>query len=149
MTRIATRTVWPGTTEERELRRMQKIGHQFVTEWRAGKHGESGWFEIVKDGTRLRDRWIWAEKHLADREPALEWLRAEIAGTIILASVADGRQSAASQSWFNLAAAQDDYAEGWYFDPECLQADGWIEVEGTTQKTKTKPARKWQGWKKA
>ena len=33
-------------------------------------------------------------------------------------SFAEGRNSRASQSWFNIAAAQDDYAEGWYFDPE-------------------------------
>ena len=60
-------------------------------------------------------------------------------------SFAEGRNSRALQSWFNIAAAQDDYAEGWYFDPECLQRDGWEMVTG---KTNNDPPRKWTGWRK-
>ena len=143
-----TPTKWPGTTEQRELRRVQKIGKQFVIEWRAGKQKNTGWFEIVKDGTRLRDRWIWADGHIPDQSPALEELRAEVAGQIIVASLADGSQSAASQAWFTMPAAQNDFAEGWYFDDECLEADGWIRAEGKTKATDTAPSRKWTGWRK-
>lgn len=143
-----TPTKWPGTTELRELRRVQKVGKQFVTEWRAGGHKKTGWFEVVRDGTRLRDRWIWADTHIPDRTPELEELRAEVAGLIIVETFADGSQSAGSQSWFNNAAAQDAYEEGWYFDHECLADDGWIVAEGTTKATDTSPARTWKGWKK-
>ena len=146
MSTTATTTKWPGTTEQRDLRRVQKTGLYFMTGWRAGTHND--WFELVKGRTRLRDRWIWAEKHLTDQAPALERLRAEVAGTIILARFADASQSSASQSWFNLIAAQDDYAEGWYFDDECLEVDGWIQTEGTTPASGNQKATTWKGWRK-
>lgn len=148
-TSAAGATKWPGTPEERELRRVQKVGAEFMTEFRAGKHTDekkgSGWFPLVRDGTRLRDRWIWIGKHLDDKRPELERLRAEIAGTIMVESFAHGQNSAASAHWFEKAAAQDDYAEGWYFDPECLEFDGWQVVKGTTQDN---PPREWTGWRK-
>ena len=148
-TSAAGATKWPGTTEERELRRVQKVGDEFMTEFRAGKHTDagdsSGWLPFIKKRTRLRDRWIWADKHLPDQRPELERLRAEVAGTIMVESFADGSNSVASVHWFEKAAAQDEYAEGWYFDDECMLFDGWEIVEGTT---KDDPPRKWTGWRK-
>ena len=141
-------TKWPGTTEERELRRVQKVGHQFMTEWRADPASVADWMKVIKDETRLRDRWIWSEKHLPDTTANLEALRAEVAGLIMVNSFETGTNSSLSQRWFRAAAEQDEFAEGWYFDHECLETDGWTVTEGTTKKTETTPARKWIGWRK-
>lgn len=125
------------------------IGAAFVTEWRTVPKKMAEWMKIIKDETRLRDRWISAGKHLLDTSAPLELLRAEIAGQIIVNSFANGTNSVLSQRRFNAAAAQNDFAEGWYFDDECLKGDGWIVTEGITEKTETKPSRTWTGWKKA
>lgn len=118
-----TTTQWPGDTAKRELRRAQLVGTVYVSRLYAGKH-DPALHERIRKETRLRDRWIWAEKHLETRGEGLDLLRAEIAGSLIVQEIGASKQQ--SLDWFEAAAALDDWAEGWYFDHECLPEDGWI-----------------------
>ena len=144
-----TPTKWPGTLEERELRRVQKVGLQFMTEWRAEPASVAHWMNVIRKETRLRDSWIWTKKRLTDTHAKLEALRAEVAGLIMVNRFKTGKSSSHSQRWFVAAAAQDDLAEGWYFDDGCLVDDGWIVTKGTIEATDSAQARNWTGWTKA
>ena len=147
MTTAESPATWPGTLEDRELLRAQKIGEAFMVELRAGKHTQtkegSGWLAIFKERTRLRDRWIWYPTGLKDQTADVETFRAESAGTIMLATFADGTNSHIASHFFDLAAPQRDYTEGWLFDPECLEYDGWQRMIRTIDGT---PPQKLSAW---
>ena len=130
---------WPGTQAERELRRAQLSGGALVSAWRAEPAELAGWIPVIRERTRVRDRWLWASRHLPDEK--LDKSRAQVAGDAMLSGFADGSLSQASAHWFDAAAQTDDWAEGWLFDEECLRADGWVE---TTGEANGKP---WRGWR--
>ena len=131
---------WPGTKEVRGLRRAQLIGWAFILIWREKPDEYAKWIRVIRERTRVRDRWLWASRHLPDE--TLDKSRAQVAGDIMLSVIADGSLSQASVYWFNAAAQTDEWAEGWLFDEECLRADGWVE---TTGEANGKP---WRGWRR-
>lgn len=133
-------TRWPGTPEIRERRRAQLIGEALVSAWRADPGRHANWIAVIREGTRLRDRWLWSSVYLKDTE--FDESRAQVAGDVLLSAFAAGSQSQASVSWFNAAAKTEEWAEGWLFDEECLRADGWGEATG---KENGKP---WRGWRR-
>ena len=131
-------TQWPGTLEQRELRRAQLIGKAWVSARRADPGNK--WIAFVLERIRLRDRWLWSPMYLKDTK--LDESRTQVAGDALLSAFADGSQSQGSASWFNTAAQTDEWAEGWLFDEECLRVDGWVETTGQTEDGKT-----WHGWR--
>ena len=133
-------TQWPGTLEQRELRRAQLIGKAWVSAWRAKPDKHANWIPVIRERTRLRDRWLWSSVYLEDTK--FDEGRAQVAGDAILSAFADGSQSQGSVYWFNAAAPTDEWADGWLFDEECLRADGWVETTGQTEDGKT-----WHGWR--
>ena len=130
---------WPGTLEERELRRAQLLGKAWVAAWRAASGEYADWIPVFRERTPLCYRWLWASVHLKDTK--YDESRAQFAGDSLLSVFADGSNSAASVFWFNAAAETDEWAEGWLFDEECLRADGWAETTGQTDKGR------WRGWR--
>ena len=130
---------WPGTPEEREQRRAYLIGKAWVSAWRAEPDKSAGWIPVIRERTRIRDRWLWSSVYLKDTK--LDESRAQVTGDILLSGFADGLQSQASTYWFNAAAQTDEWAEGWLFDEECLRADGWVETTGQTDE-----GGRWRGW---
>ena len=129
---------WTGTLEQRELRRAQLIGEAWVSGWRADPGKYAAWILLISGRTRLRDRWLWSSRYLNDEK--LDESRAQLVGDSLLSAFADGTQSRLSAYWFNAAAKTDEWAEGWLFDEECLQADGWVERTGQIQ------GKPWRGW---
>ena len=49
---------WPGTPKERELRRAQLLGEVWVSKWRADPGNHAKWIPVIRERTRLRDRWL-------------------------------------------------------------------------------------------
>ena len=132
---------WPGTQEERELRRAQLIGKAWVSAWRAEPDKSTNWIPVIRERTRPRDRWLWSFRYLPDDK--FDESRAQVAGDALLSAFAAGSQGQASASWFNTAAQTDEWAEGWLFDKECLCADGWVETTGQQE-----DGRDWRGWRR-
>ena len=134
-------TQWPGTLEEREQLRAQLIGKAWVSAWRAAPGKYADWIPVIRERTRLRDRWLWSPRHLEDK--TFDESRAQVAGDALLSALADGSQGQLSASWFNTAAQTDEWADGWLFDEECLRADGWDRTTGQTMDGKA-----WRGWRR-
>lgn len=133
-------TQWPKTPEIREQRRAQLIGKALVSAWRADPGKYADWIAVIREGTRLRDRWLWSSRYLMDT--TFDESRAQVAGDALLSAFAAGSQSPASVSWFNAAAETEEWAEGWLFDEECLRADGWGEATGEAD------GKPWRGWRR-
>lgn len=133
-------TQWPGTLEERDLRRAQLIGKAWVSAWRADPDKYAAWIAFILKRTRLRDRWLWSSVHLKDT--TFDESRAQIMGDALLSVFADGSSSQLSTQWFGVAAQTDEWAEGWLFDEECLRADGWGEATGKEN------GQPWRGWRR-
>lgn len=131
---------WPGTPEERGLRRAQLIGKVWVSAWRADSVKYAKWMTFIRERTLLRDRWLWSPRYLEDKR--LDESRAQVAGDALLSAFAAGSQSQTSAYWFNAAAELDEWAEGWLFDKECLREDGWGEATGEVN------GRPWRGWRR-
>ena len=131
---------WPGTKAERKLRRAQLLGEAWVSKLRAKPDELASWISVIRERTRVRDRWLWASRHLPDE--TLDKSRAQVAGDIMLSGFADGSLSQASAHWFDAAAQTDEWAEGWLFDEECLRADGWVEATGEANGVT------WHGWRR-
>ena len=111
-----------------------------MSKWREKPAEHADWITVIRERTRVRDRWLWASRHLPDE--TLDKSRAQVAGDAMLSAFADGSQSRLSVHWFNDAAQTDDWAEGWLFDEECLRADGWVEVTGGAN------SEAWRGWRR-
>ena len=133
-------TQWPETPEIRERRRAQLIGKAWVSAWRTDPDKYANWIAVIREGTRLRHRWLWSSVYLKDTK--FDESRAQVAGEALLSAFAAGSQSQASVSWFNVAAKTEEWAEGWLFDEECLRADGWGEATGEVN------GRPWRGWRR-
>lgn len=133
-------TQWPETPEIRERRRAQLIGKAWVSAWRADPVKYADWIAVIREGTRLRHRWLWSSVYLKDTK--FDESRAQVAGEALLSAFAAGSQSRASVSWFNVAAKTEEWAEGWLFDEECLRADGWCDATGKEN------GQPWRGWRR-
>ena len=132
---------WSGTPKERELRRAQLLGEAWMSAWRAAPGNLADWIPFIRDRTRLGYRWLWASEYLPEKK--FDESRAQVAGDILLSAFADGSNSVASVSWFDIAAETDQWVEGWLFDEECLREDGWAKTTGRTDDGRT-----WRGWHK-